>query len=63
VSEASDEGLAPPDPLAWGLGDADAPMRPDVSACVVAAFKRLTFPRPEGGTFGATFPIALGRRD
>ena len=63
VSEASDEGRAPPSPLAWSLGEADEPLRdPEVSACVVAAFKKLTFPRPTGGTFGATYPIELGRR-
>ncbi len=31
-----------------------------MSACVVAAFRKLTFPRPEGGTFSATLPIELG---
>ncbi len=31
-----------------------------MSDCVVAAFRRLTFPRPEGGTFAATIPIELG---
>jgi hypothetical protein len=63
VSEAADEGRAPPGPLSWGLGEGEQPMRDaDVSACVVAAFKKLAFPRPEGGTFGATYPIELGRR-
>jgi len=28
----------------------------------VAAFKRLAFPKPEGGMFEATLPIELGRR-
>jgi hypothetical protein len=64
VSEASDEGRGPPDPLAWSRGEGEEPLRDQgVSACVVAAFKRLTFPKPEGGTFGATIPVELGRRD
>ena len=64
VSDASDEGRGPPDPLAWGrAGEEEAMRDAAVSACVVAAFKRLAFPRPEGGTFEATLPIELGRRD
>ncbi len=63
VSDASDEGQGPPDPLAWGRGGGEAPMRDGaVSACVVAVFKRFVFPRPEGGTFEATIPIELGRQ-
>ena len=64
VSEASDEGRGPPDPLAWSRGEGEAPLRDEgVSSCVVGAFRRLVFPKPEGGTFGATIPIELGRRD
>jgi len=63
VSDASDVGQGPPDPLAWGRAGGEVAMRDQaVSACVVAAFKRLAFPKPEGGTFEATLPIELGRR-
>jgi hypothetical protein len=75
VSEAADADAGGPDPLAFGLGPA-APPLPDaaVRACVVAAFRRLTFPRPqpasvgrtaaqarvtEGGSFSTTYPIDL----
>jgi hypothetical protein len=61
VSEASDADSGAPDPIAWGSGPNAAPLPdPEVSACVVAAFRKLSFPRPQGGTFSVTYPIELG---
>ena len=61
VGEAVDADRGAPDPLAWGAGPSTTPLRdPAVSDCVVAAFRRLVFPRPEGGSFSATTPIELG---
>jgi hypothetical protein len=78
VSEAADADGATPDPLAFGLGPTASRLEdPGVRACVVAAFKRLVFPRPqpasvgrqatearptEGGTFSGTYPIDLSAR-
>jgi hypothetical protein len=60
VSEAADADRGPPDPLAWGTGAAGKPLGDaEVSACVVAAFRRLSFPKPAGGSFPATYPIEL----
>ncbi len=61
VSDAIDADAGPPDPLAWSLTENDAPLRsPEVSACVTAAFRKLAFPKPEGGTFSGVYPIELG---
>jgi hypothetical protein len=78
VSEAADADGATPDPLAFGVGPSAPPLADAaVRACVVAAFKRLVFPRPqpasvgrqaaearptEGGTFSGTYPIDLSAR-
>jgi hypothetical protein len=63
VSEAADADAGAPDPLAWSLTENEEPLRsPEVSACVTAAFRRLAFPKPEGGTFSGVYPIELGRR-
>jgi hypothetical protein len=75
VSEADDADAGGPDPLAFGLGPASPPLADAaVRACVVAAFRRLTFPKPrpasvgrlasqarvlEGGSFSSTYPIDL----
>ncbi len=61
VSEAADADHGEPDPLAWGKGANTTPLGdPGVVACVLAAFQKLAVPRPEGGTFSATYAVELG---
>jgi hypothetical protein len=62
VREAADADRGPADPLAWGTGAGASAVRdPEVSACVVAAFQKLSFPKPQGGgAFGATYAVELG---
>jgi hypothetical protein len=61
VTEAADVDLSPPDALAFGLPATAAPLRDAaVSACVLSAFRALTFPRPAGGSFSAVTAIELG---
>jgi hypothetical protein len=75
VSEAVDADLEGPDPLAFGPGPDAIPVADAaVRACVVGAFKRLSFPRPQpasvgrqarearakdGGSFTAVYPVEL----
>jgi hypothetical protein len=61
VRDAADADREAPDPLAWGPGaNAAAPIADaEVSACVVDAFRKLTFAKPAGGTFEGTYPITL----
>src|SRR5262249_14288404 len=62
-SGGSDESGSPPSPRAWNLGGTVEPLPdPETSACVVAAFKKLVFPRPDRGTFSTTYSIDLGMR-
>jgi hypothetical protein len=61
VREAANADQGPPDPLEWGAPSSAPPLRDaEASACVVATFRKLTFPKPQGGTFSATLPIELG---
>ncbi|MFT3771844.1 MAG: hypothetical protein QM820_41075 [Minicystis sp.] len=61
VAEAVDADRAPPDPLAFGPARSSPPLRDAaVSACVVEAFRKLVFPKPEGGAFSATYGVELG---
>ncbi|APR78268.1 Hypothetical protein A7982_03615 [Minicystis rosea] len=61
VAEAVDIDHAPPDPLAFAPPLTAAPLRDAaVSACVVEAFRKLSFPKPEGGAFSAIYAVELG---
>jgi hypothetical protein len=61
VSDAVDADSGSPDPIAWASGPNAAPLGdPEVSACVVATFRKLSFPKPQGGTFSVTYPVELG---
>jgi hypothetical protein len=63
VREAADAAREPPDPLAWSTAAGAPPLRDAaVSACVVDAFRKLVFPKPEGGAFQVTWSIELGVR-
>jgi hypothetical protein len=63
VREAADAAREPPDPLAWSTAASAQPLRdPAVSACVIDAFRKLVFPKPEGGAFQTTWSIELGAR-
>ena len=63
VSEAVDADRAPPDPEAWASSVKAPPVRDViVSDCVVAALKLLAFPRPQGGSFSATYTLEVGSR-
>lgn len=59
-ADAADRG--PLDPFDWATPTNAPPLRDaDVVACVLTAFKRISFPKPEGGTFTATYTLELGR--
>lgn len=60
VREAVDADGGAEDALSWGSAEGGAAIKDAaVRACVVAAFAKLVFPRPQGGTFTATYPVEL----
>jgi hypothetical protein len=60
VSAVRDADQEPPDGHEWGSSSSHPEVvMPDtqVSACVVAAFRKLSFPPPDGGIVTVTYPI------
>lgn len=70
VTGVKDAGDAPPDPFAWRVPDAlktPSPARPRlpdpaVTTCIIAAFRKLTFPAPESGVVTVTYPLQFAPR-